>query len=226
MVNEPKPEFQRARNEAQRETRRAVILNAAKELLKTTPVSEISLRELSRHVGLSKTNVVRYFETREAVFFALLNQEFEEWLDVVDVAFRERFPEGAAGVEPFAHAFAEAIGRQPNICKLWSALGGELERNISPDAVRIFKLEHSKCQARLAEIIVSSLPGLSIGNAREFVSITIVMVAGLWPFANPAESVREALRHPDLAHARVDFVERLSRFLIVAGKGISHPTGR
>ncbi|WP_410816231.1 TetR/AcrR family transcriptional regulator [Micromonospora sp. 050-3] len=45
------------------------------------PVSDISLRELVRRVGLSKTNVVRYFETREAVFFALLNQAISELLD-------------------------------------------------------------------------------------------------------------------------------------------------
>src|ERR1044071_6264197 len=73
-------DFQRARSPEQREARRRAILGVAANLLAETPLSEISLRELARRVGLSKTNVVRYFETREAVFFALLNQTIDDWV--------------------------------------------------------------------------------------------------------------------------------------------------
>ena len=41
-------------------------------MLDHLPPAEVSLRELSRQVGLSKSNVVRYFPTREADFLAVL----------------------------------------------------------------------------------------------------------------------------------------------------------
>jgi AcrR family transcriptional regulator len=41
-------------------------------MLREMPVSAMSLNELSRRVGLAKSNVLRYFESREAVLLDLL----------------------------------------------------------------------------------------------------------------------------------------------------------
>lgn len=58
--------FQRARSEEQREGRRRAILDTAAAMLTEMPVADLSLNELSRRVGLAKSNVLRYFESREA----------------------------------------------------------------------------------------------------------------------------------------------------------------
>src|SRR2546423_10649979 len=58
------------------------------------PVADLSLNELSRRVGLAKSNVLRYFESREAVLLELLDMAWRDWLgrlatalsDPVDVA--------------------------------------------------------------------------------------------------------------------------------------------
>ncbi|BCY07198.1 TetR/AcrR family transcriptional regulator [Actinoplanes sp. L3-i22] len=208
----PDLDFQRARSPEQREARRGAILGEAADLLAEMPLSEISLRELARRVGLSKTNVVRYYETREAVYFALLNQTISDWVDVLEL------PAGEPG--EVADALAESVALEPVICELWSALGSELERNISAEAVLEFKLAHSAQQARLAELISERIPALEGPAAREFVAMMILLVAGLWPFANPAPPVVEALRDPRLAHSRVDFQARLGRALRVVLDGL------
>jgi AcrR family transcriptional regulator len=56
--------FRRARTEEQREARRRAILGTAEAMLAEMPVAALSLNELSRRVGLAKSNVLRYFETR------------------------------------------------------------------------------------------------------------------------------------------------------------------
>ncbi|MFC5751414.1 TetR/AcrR family transcriptional regulator [Actinomadura rugatobispora] len=208
-------DFQRARNAAQREVRRRAILEAAAELLGESPLSDISLRELSRRVGLSKTNVVRYFETREAVFFALLNQTLDEWLDELPAELPP-----AASPASVVDAWARSAARRPLLCELWSSLGTELERNISTEAVRGFKLVHHERQARLAELVRERIPELTEPASRELVQLSIVLVAGFWPFANPSPSVAEAVKDPALAHSRVDFAERLGRALLVAVTGL------
>lgn len=65
--------FQCARSPEQREIRRRTILETSAEMLSEHSVSEVSLNELSRRVGLAKSNVLRYFESREAVLLELLN---------------------------------------------------------------------------------------------------------------------------------------------------------
>ena len=72
--------FQRARSEEQREVRRRAILDAAAAMLAEMPVAEVTLNELSRRVGLAKSNVLRYFESREAVLLELLDSAWQEWL--------------------------------------------------------------------------------------------------------------------------------------------------
>ena len=72
--------FQRARSEEQREARRQAILAAAAAMLAEMPVAEVSLNELSRRAGLAKSNVLRYFESREAVLLELLDAAWQDWL--------------------------------------------------------------------------------------------------------------------------------------------------
>lgn len=219
-MGDRKQSFQRARNDEQKEERRTVILNAARELLEATPVRDVSLRELSRNVGLSKTNVVRYFETREAVFFELLNQSLEDWLNELPAEMSSVVRKGPNKVKAVADALARSLGQRTIICKLWSALGDELESNISEDTVREFKLVHGTRQGRLGQIVRDCLPELTADQGREFVSLIVVIVAGLWPFANPSPAVQAAQRHPSLAGSRVDFSDRLGRYLFVALSGI------
>ena len=49
-------------------------------MLEEMPVAEVSLNELSRRVGLAKSNVLRYFESREAVLLELLLDFLGSWL--------------------------------------------------------------------------------------------------------------------------------------------------
>src|ERR1700727_3854151 len=72
--------FQRARSAEQREVRRRAILDTAAAMLAEMPVAEVTLNELSRRVGLAKSNVLRYFESREAVLLDLLGAEWQERL--------------------------------------------------------------------------------------------------------------------------------------------------
>ncbi len=72
--------FQRARSEEQREIRRQAILDTAAAMLEIMPVSEVTLNELSRRAGLAKSNVLRYFESREAILLELLDRAAKLWL--------------------------------------------------------------------------------------------------------------------------------------------------
>lgn len=214
------PAFQRARRPEQREQRREEILDTAEALLGEMPISDISLRELSRRVGLSKSNVIRYFESREAVFLELLRRGVDEWLDTLDEAFR---PSADAGTPPpVARVLASSLAKRPLLCELWSVLAGVLERNVSVDSVRDFKLAHHDQLARLARLTRTHLPDLTDEDTGELAAACTVTVAGLWPFANPSPTVEEAIQDPRLEQSRVDFAAMLERHLDLLIIGLRH----
>src|SRR5947207_16009779 len=94
--------FQRARSEEQREARRQAILGAAAAMLAEMPVAEVTLNELSRRAGLAKSNVLRYFESREAVLLELLDAAWQDWLAQLDgdLPGAARSGQASAGAPP------------------------------------------------------------------------------------------------------------------------------
>jgi hypothetical protein len=117
------------------------------------------------------------------------------------------------------------------LCELWSVLASVLERNVSVDAVREFKLENRRHLARLAALVRQRLPQLDEDSATDLVNCSVVVLAGLWPFANPTPTVREATDDPRLVSSQIDFAESLSRTLHLVTTGLlhdrpAHPTAK
>ena len=72
--------FVRAHSPEQREVRRATILDTARAMLDEMPVAEVTLNGLSRKSCMAKSNVLRYFESREAVLLELCVEALAEWV--------------------------------------------------------------------------------------------------------------------------------------------------
>lgn len=210
--------FQRARTPEQQEQRRQAILDAARTMLSTAGPVEISLRELSARVGLAKSNVVRYFPTREAVFLAVL---VEDWSEVLDGLERTLGPAGGAvAPDVVARAVAEAVVGHDRFCALLSAAPTVLERNVPLDTARTFKHEALGLLRRTAEV-VGGAAGLPPERAERLAGVLWALVAGAWPLAHPSPSVAAALEDPDLAPLRVDLVPDLAAALtaLLVGMG-------
>lgn len=178
--------FQRARRPEQIEARRTAILAAARELLAERPVADISLRELACRVGLAKSNVLRYFDSREAVFLEVLDTAWTAWLD--ELAFGV-LPGPPAREERIAGTIAATLAERRLLCELISAMAPVLERNISLEFARGFKLRAAANLERLASLVRAGVPELPAEAARVFARAVVVVVSGAWPYANPTEAV-------------------------------------
>ena len=121
--------------------RRTAILTSAREMLAEKNVADISLRELSGRIGLAKSNVLRYFDSREAIFLEILDEEFGAWL--ADLEARLGRPRARkvnyANEIRVATAVADSLVERQLLCELVSSMAGVLERNISFDFARDFK---------------------------------------------------------------------------------------
>lgn len=208
------PDFQRARRPEQVKARRTAILGTARELLAERPVSQISLRELSDRVGLAKSNVLRYFDSREAIFLEVLDAVWVDWLDVLE---RELGEPGDAepGYERevrVATVIAKSISRQRLLCELISTMAAVLERNISVETARTFKSRAAERTERLADLVRARVP-LTAEAAGHFAKAVYMLVAGLWPYANPGEAVATVLAERGAPTGREMFVDGLTEGL-------------
>lgn len=180
--------FQRARSEEQRRIRREAILATAAAMLDEMPVAAVSLNELSRRVGLAKSNVLRYFESREAVLLELLDDFLGQWL----VALEQELAAGIdadAGPEARARALAAilsgSLADRVVLCDLFGAQGGVLEHNVSIDVVKRHKRSsHAKLRA-LSGLVLRHVPELGDG-AEAFCLLALVTAGALSSYVPPA----------------------------------------
>src|ERR1700753_2663750 len=140
--NRPVTVFQRARSAEQREVRRRAILDTAAAMLAEMPVADVTLNELSRRVGLAKSNVLRYFESREAVLLELLGAAWQDWLGALTAdlggTVTASAPVTARG-DQVAATVAGSLAGRPVLCDLVSAQAAVLERNVSPQVAATYK---------------------------------------------------------------------------------------
>ncbi|GAA0210841.1 TetR family transcriptional regulator [Saccharothrix mutabilis subsp. mutabilis] len=209
-------EFRRARRPEQVAARRAAILDTAEAMLADTALTGISLRELSCRVGLAKSNVLRYFDSREAVFLGVLDRRWAAWLDDAEAAVRaveaEPVPYGRAIA--IGTALADSLHRHPLLCELLASMAGVLERNIGLDTAREVKARVTDHTARLADLVRTGLPQLDDRAATRFARSVAVVTAGLWPHAHPTEDVARAAAELGLPPAAEVFAADLRETLV------------
>ncbi|MFC5063343.1 TetR/AcrR family transcriptional regulator [Actinomycetospora atypica] len=186
--------FQRARNDEQREARRRAILETATAMLDEMGVAELTLNELSRRVGRAKSNVLRYFDSREAVLLELLDAAVQEWLTEVSDAL-------VRGVDPrrpvteradrLSEVLASTLAARRPLCELLGAQGGVLEHNVSVEVV----VKHKRVAlARLtsaADLLRRHVPELG-GEAERVCFHVLVLAGALAPYSSPPAGVQAA----------------------------------
>lgn len=214
--------FQRARSEAQREIRRRAILDTAAAMLEEMSVGEISLNELSRRVGLAKSNVLRYFESREAILLELLDRAWKQWLGELPERLAAGIDPGAGARvrgEQLSTALACSLVPHQMLCDLLSAQASVLEHNVSAEVAARYKRGALDNLAALGVLVRDHLPEL--GERAVRVCAAFLLVAGaIWTHARPSASMLAAYEaDPSLAVWRVDFTSALHEMLatLVAG---------
>lgn len=187
--------FQRARSPEQMEARRTAIMAVARALLAEKNVGDISLREMSDRVGLAKSNVLRYFDSREAIFLEVLDEEFTAWLSDVDGRLgRPRARKtGYANEIRVATVIADSLVGRPLLCELVGSMASVLERNISRDFARDFKARAMAKIGSLAQLVARHLPWLPPEFTAFFAEAALTLTAGMYPFSVPTEPVRIAI---------------------------------
>jgi AcrR family transcriptional regulator len=216
--------FQRARSDEQRAVRRQTILDTATAMLEEMPVSELSLNELSRRVGLAKSNVLRYFDSREAVLLELLDSLTREWLEHLSdelpsaVSARAGFERRA---EQFAGVLARSLAARPVLCDLLSAQAAVLEHNVSTEAIASFKRRGVAHAATFGELVRRALPELSEDQAWRLVLGALLLASSLWAHATPPQALLDVYeQNPELSSMRLDFAATLEDSLVTMAVGL------
>ncbi|MEO7234595.1 MAG: TetR family transcriptional regulator [Lapillicoccus sp.] len=185
--------FVRARRPEHKQQRRDAILAAARDLALERGVRAVTLGDLAVSVGLAKSNVVRYFGTREEIFVELCSQEGLRLRDALGPRLADVTQETLPGV------LAGTLMEHELFCELLSQLTTHLEHHVSFAAAERLKVTSTAIIAGLARDLARRPVGLDVERAALLLSTTSQIGAGLWSASRPSEVVVEVYAaHPEI----------------------------
>jgi AcrR family transcriptional regulator len=206
-------EFVRARRPEQKQQRRDAILTAARQLAVESGVDNVTLGSVASVVGLAKSNVIRYFGTREEIYLVLAGDCWREWRNAV----LGRLDNGDDVVD----VLAETLHERPLFCDLLSHATTSLERNVSVEAAGAYKQTMVEVITALGIAVAEARPALTDSAGFELVTAGVGFAGVLYPADHPDPTLAEVYaRNPELAAARPSFLPTLRRLLAALAVGL------
>ena len=116
--------------------RREEILAACRKLYETMSFKEITLKEIGQQTSFTRTSIYNYFETKEEIFLALFQREYELFARELDDLCLSR---ESLSLEELASELAHALERRPLMLKLLSMNLYDMEANSRMERLVEFK---------------------------------------------------------------------------------------
>jgi AcrR family transcriptional regulator len=202
-------DFQRARKTEQIEERKQEILKIARELCHEHGVLKWSLNELGRKASVTKSNLYRYFGSREEVLLYLLNIEILRFTELLDNEIEDRpYP-----IDEFSKSLASQYAKCSFFCELLSVAPTVLEHNVELKPLIEIKRIGIGMISPNARIFMRALKWISEEDAVKLSQDIAIYAAGLWPLAHPASVIRELTEISDFQCIRFDFEEKMAHMI-------------
>ena len=203
-MTQAKRDWQRARRPEQKQERVDAILAAAARLLDEEGLEGTGLNAIARTAGISKPNVYRYFESREAILLAVLLREADAWAKALTKRLSPLA--GQADIPGIASAFAATLVRRRRFCELFQAVASVLEHNVSRETVVEYKRDFLRIADPVVRAFQAALPALSLEEALQALGVLVMSATGVWPHAHPPAVLREVMAEPEFEGLKLELV--------------------
>lgn len=179
------------------EKRREEIVDACETLYQTHGFKEITIKDISKVTSFSRPTIYNYFETKEEIFLALYQREYERWnADLLEIRKEESLTK-----EELAKRIAVSLEKREQLLKLLSMNNYDMEANSRTEFLTKFKEAYGASLEGMDEILQKFLPEKSVAERQEFRYIFFPFMFGIYPYAKVTEKQKVAMEE-----ARVPFV--------------------
>ena len=170
--------------------RREEIIAACEQLYQTMSFKEITLKDIAGATSFTRTSIYNYFQTKEEIFLALMQREYERWVEDLD-ALRESYT--AMSADAFAGALARTLEKRGMLLKLLSMNHFDMEENSRPECLMQFKVAYGASIEAVRRCIVKFFPGMDDQAQQDFLYAFFPFLYGLYPYTTVSAKQRKAM---------------------------------
>ena len=199
------------------QARREEIVAACRKLYETMSFKEITLKEIGQQTSFTRTSIYNYFETKEEIFLALFQREYELFAADLD-ALCDR--EAALDADALAMELACALERRPLMLKLLSMNLYDMEANSRMERLVEFKAAYGESKDALNRCLKKFAQKLGERERQTFLYAFLPFVYGLYPYTVVTDKQREAMEQAGIGFVYMSTREMARAFIRTMLEGL------
>ena len=175
--------------------RREEIVGACEQLYQTMSFKDITLKEISNVTSFSRPTIYNYFHTKEEIFLALFEREYDRWnADLEKLLNSEK---DYAGKE-LAEQIAKSLEKRAQLLKLLSMNNYDMEENSREELLASFKRAYGKSLKLFREILRKYCPAMSDNEVEQIMYVFFPFMFGIYPYTEVTAKQKEAMKEAEV----------------------------
>lgn len=171
-------------------SRREEIIDACAALYEKMNFKDITIKEISKYTSFTRTSIYNYFRTKEEIFLALFQREYELWIDDLTHLADDN---QRLSADDFASKLASSLEKRQRLLKLLSMNMYDMEENSSMDSLVAFKRAYGRSINALKICLKKFFPQMTERDAEDFIFTFFPFIYGIYPYTYVTEKQREAM---------------------------------
>ena len=160
--------------------RREEIINACEKLYQTMSFKEITLKEIGKITSFSRPTIYNYFETKEEIFLALFQREYDRWNEDLTAILNEK---GEMTRAELSDRIAASLAGREQLLKLLSMNNYDMEANSRQELLTAFKQSYGRTMQLVCMLLQKFCPDMSETDIQNFIYIFFPFMFGIYPYA-------------------------------------------
>ena len=184
-------------------SRREEIINACARLYETMNFKDITIKEIGSATSFTRTSIYNYFHTKEEIFLALLQREYEAWIDDIEKLRGENV---SMSDEQFADEIAKTLSRRDRMLKILSMNLYDLEEFCRLDNLTEFKTVY-KAALNAVGSCLKKFFAMPDNEIDAFIYSFFPFIFGIYPYTKVTEKQAKAMEKAGIDYPRLSVYE-------------------
>ena len=177
--------------------RKEEIIRACAKLYETMSFKEITIKEIGAATSFTRTSIYNYFETKEEIFLALLQREYELWVEAMNGVTAQG---SALTRDAVAQALARTLTDRPRLLRLLSMNLYDMEANSRPERLADFKVAFGASLKAVEQMLEKHLPQMDQAARQRFLYAFFPFIYGIYPYTTVTEKQKEAMKQAGIPY--------------------------
>ena len=171
--------------------KREEIINACEQLYQTMSFREITLKEIGTITSFSRPTIYNYFETKEEIFLALFQREYDRWNEELTAILNEN---EQLTKKELADRIANSLEGRQQLLKLLSMNNYDMEANSRQELLNTFKQSYGRSMHLMCMLLEKFCPDMTVADIQNFIYTFFPFMFGIYPYTAVTEKQKTAMQ--------------------------------